>query len=181
VSSRPTLAPRASRPEEPAAAGEARNGSRVDAPLDASRIDHVIGYLLTIASLKTRAVYLQAIGEPEQLRPVEFTMLMLLLGNPGASPKQLSRALRLPPPALTALVDRMVGRRLVERRRSASDGRAFEVRLTPDGQALAERAHGTSGSMEDELLARFTLGERVLLRELLLRLAGPDPALPTGS
>jgi DNA-binding MarR family transcriptional regulator len=177
VSSKPILAPRASRPDETAAGGGVRNGSRADAPLDASRVDHVIGYLLTIASLKTRAVYLQAIGEPERLRPVEFTMLMLLLGNPGASPKQLSRMLRLPPPATTALVDRMVARRLAERRRSASDGRAFEVRLTRDGQALAERAYATSRVMEDELLARFTLGERVLLRELLLRLTGPDPAV----
>lgn len=152
------------------AKGVARKG---DEPLDASHIEHVVGYLLAIASVTTRECYHQAIGRPCELRPVEFTLLMLLLGNPGASPKQLGRALRMPAPNVTVLLDRMVARGLIERRRSATDGRALEVRLTADGEALAWRTRGISATMEEGLLEHFTPGERVLLRELLLRLARP--------
>ncbi len=152
------------------AKGAARKG---DEPLDAGHIEHVVGYLLAIASVTTREYYHQNIGRPYELRPVEFTLLMLLLGNPGASPKQLGRALRMPAPNVTVLLDRMVARGLVERRRSATDGRALEVRLTADGEAMARRTHDISATMEDSLLERFTPGERVLLRELLLRLGKP--------
>lgn len=158
---------------EPTAARSA--GRRADEALDTGEISHVVGYLLAIASVTTREHYHASIGRPFDLRPVEFTLLMLLRGNPGASPKQLGRALRMPAPNVTALLDRMVARGLVERRRSATDGRALEVRLTADGEATAQRTHEISLSMEDPLLERFTPGERVLLRELLLRL-GPGAA-----
>lgn len=158
---------------EPTAARSA--GRRADEALDAGEISHVVGYLLAIASVTTREHYHASIGRPFDLRPVEFTLLMLLRGNPGASPKQLGRALRMPAPNVTALLDRMVARGLVERRRSATDGRALEVRLTADGDATAQRTHEISLTMEAPLLERFTPGERVLLRELLLRL-GPGAA-----
>lgn len=154
--------------------GNAKAAARKgDEALEAGHIEHVVGYLLAIASVTTREYYHQNIGRPYELRPVEFTLLMLLLGNPGASPKQLGRALRMPAPNVTVLLDRMVARGLVERRRSATDGRALEVRLTADGEAMARRTHAISTTMEDGLLERFTPGERVLLRELLLRLGKP--------
>jgi DNA-binding MarR family transcriptional regulator len=149
-----------------------RSGARKsDEVLDASKVEHVVGYLLALASVTTRECYQAGIGRPFDLGRVEFTLLMLLLGNPGASPKQLGRALKMPAPNVTALLDRMVARGLVERRRSATDGRALRVLLTAEGKTMAERAHRISLTMEDGLLERFTPGERVLLRELLLRLA----------
>ena len=153
--------------------GTARKGG--DA-LDASLAEHIVGYLVAIATVQTRRVFQDRIGTPYELRPVEFTLLMLLLANPGASPKQLARALRMPAPNVTVLVDRMAGRGLVERRRSSTDGRALEVLLTADGEAMARRIHSISLTMESELLQRFTPGERVMLRELLLRLGQPEAA-----
>jgi DNA-binding MarR family transcriptional regulator len=138
--------------------------------LDAAMIEHVVGYLLAIASVTVREAYHGHIGRPHELRPVEFTLLMLLLGNPGASPKQIGRALRMPAPNVTVLLDRLVARGLLERRRSATDGRAIELHLTADGEAMARRTHSISLTMEDGLLERFTPGERVMLRELLLKL-----------
>jgi DNA-binding MarR family transcriptional regulator len=147
-----------------------RKPGKSDGPLDSSLIEHVVGYQLAIATVMTRQVYQERIGAPHELRPVEFTLLMLLLGNPGASPKQLGRALRLPAPNVTVLIDRMAGRGLVERRRSSTDGRALEVLLTADGETLARCTHAVSLTMESDLLGRFTPGERVMLRELLARL-----------
>jgi DNA-binding MarR family transcriptional regulator len=149
----------------------AKSASRkADEVLDAGMIEHVVGYLLAIASVTVREAYHDHIGRPCELRPVEFTLLMMLLGNPGASPKQIGRTMRMPAPNVTALLDRMVARGVVERHRSATDGRALELRLTAEGEALARRTHAVSLTMENGLLERFTPGEQVLLRELLLKL-----------
>lgn len=146
----------------PAAAGEA---------LDTRGVEHLLGYLLAIAEVPTRRVFQQAIGEPFGLRPVEFTLLVLLRDNGAASPKQLGPALRLPPPHVTTLLDRLAERGVLQRRRHPADGRAVQVVLTEAGHALADAAHAASRSMEDELLAVLTPSERMRLRALLLKLA----------
>lgn len=142
-----------------------------DGRLDTSAVDHLLGFLLALASARTRAVFLASIGQPFDLRTVEFTLLMLLLRNGGASPKQLSRTMDMPAPNMTVLIDRLVARGLVERRRSSTDRRGLRLLLTADGEALARRAHAASTGAETDLLERLSPGERVMLRELLLKFA----------
>lgn len=143
-----------------------------EAPLDLSGLHHLIGFLLAMGTVSTRRAFQQHIGVPFGLRPVEFTLLMLLLSNGMLAPKQLARALSLPPPNVTVLLDRLVGREFVERRRSPHDGRAIQVLLTPQGTDLARKVQQISLTMEDGLLQALSPGERAMLRELLLKLAG---------
>jgi DNA-binding MarR family transcriptional regulator len=140
--------------------------------LDTSAVDHLFGFQLAIAAAQTRKVFLRNVGEPFELRTVEFTLLMVLLKNTRVSPKQLARTLAMTAPAITVLIDKMAARGLVERRRSSTDGRALEVLLTVEGEALARSAHAKSLSMEDALLQRLSPGERVMLRELLVKFWG---------
>jgi DNA-binding MarR family transcriptional regulator len=142
-----------------------------EAALDTSPVQHLLGFRLALAEVSTRRVFQRHIGTPFKLRPVEFTLLMLLRANPGATPKRLAQALHLSPPNVTVLVDRMAARALVERQRSPDDGRATILQLTPAGAELARRAQQASRSMEDGLLQALTPGERALLGELLHKLA----------
>ena len=64
--------------------------------LDQSAMQHLMGYRLTLAELASRRVFQRHIGTPFKLRPVEFTMLLLLLGNGSATPKQLALTLGIP-------------------------------------------------------------------------------------
>jgi len=141
-------------------------------------MQHLMGYLLTLAELSSRRVYQRHIGTPFKLRPVEFTILLLLLGNGNAAPKQLALTLGLPPPNVTVLIDRLVERGLVQRTRSQTDRRAINLSLTDKGAELARRAQRVSLTMEDGLLAPLSVGERAMLAELLLKLAGSPSALP---
>lgn len=145
--------------------------AELDDGLDPSSMQHLIGFLLAMADVPARRVFARHIGKPYELREVEFTTLVLLLANHGAAPKQLARALNVPPPHVSALLDRLQQRGLVERRRSTSDGRAFEVHLTSKGQGLAERVRQVSQSMEDGMLQALSPAERAMLRELLIKLA----------
>lgn len=138
--------------------------------LDTRGVHHLMGFLVAMAAAQTREVYQQAIGTPFDLRTVEFTLLMLLLTNGSASPKQIARTMDLPAPNVTALVDRLAARELIERRRSSTDGRALQVLLTAAGQKLAKQAHQVSLSSEAELLQRLSPAEQAMLRELLVKL-----------
>jgi len=139
--------------------------------LDESAVDHILGYRLAQASILMRAVYAGAIGDPLNLRTVEFTLLMLLLTNEDVTPSQLTRSLALSPPHLTQLVDRLAARGLVARERSQHDRRAQHIRLTRAGRALAKKAHELSLGMEKETLQHLSDAERAMLLELLQRVA----------
>ena len=66
-----------------------------DEPLDESLAAHVLGYQLTIASLQTRQVYHDHVGTPFQLRPVEWTLMMLLLANQETSFSRFAHLMRI--------------------------------------------------------------------------------------
>ena len=112
----------------------------------------------------------RAVGEPFELRPVEFTLLALLQANGRASAKQIGSALRLPAPHVTTLVDRLAERGLVDRGRDPHDGRAVRIVLTGAGAELSRRLRGVAATMEDELLAALEPDEQATLRRLLRKL-----------
>jgi len=148
-------------------------GNTADDPggLDHAGLRHLLGYQLAQANLPSREVFSRHIGRPMKLRPVEFSMLMLLAHNPGASPKQLRQALAVSAPNLTVLLDRVEQRGWIQRQKSETDGRAQNVYLTQAGTELARRAYEASTTMESELLKRLSDGERAMLRELLAKVS----------
>lgn len=143
-------------------------------PQGAAGVDHVMGFLLALAQVPARRAFQRSVGEPLALKPVEFSLLLLLLVHHGAAPKQLAAWLRVPAPQVTLLVDRLSERGLLERRRSPHDGRALQIHLTDSGSALAQRAQRLSQGMEQAFLAPLSPGERAMLRELLLKLVLAD-------
>jgi len=155
----------------------ALQGGARGATLDQAGMQHLLGYRLTLAEVASRRVFQRHIGTPFKLRPVEFTVLVLLLGNASATPKQLALTLGVPPPNVTVLIDRLVERALVQRERSATDGRAMNLRLTDKGADLARRVQRVSQTMEAGLLAPLSAAEYAMLSELLMKLlSGQRPA-----
>ena len=148
------------------------------AALDQAGMMHLMGYQLTLAEVASRRVFQRHIGTPFKLRPVEFTILVLLLANASATPKQLAQTLVMPPSNVTVLVDRLVERGLMQRERSATDGRAMNLRLTAKGAELAQRVQRVSQTMEASLLAPLSAGERAMLAELLHKLAQASSQVP---
>jgi DNA-binding MarR family transcriptional regulator len=102
---------------------------------------------------------------------VEFTILVLLAANPGATGKQLAQALAVTAPHITILLDRMSEKGWLERVRSEKDRRAQNVHLTPAGEKLARRAQQASKTMENDVLRHLSAGERAMLLELLQKVA----------
>ena len=139
--------------------------------LDTRFLSHSFGYAIAQATVLTRRAFAAGIHEPTGLRPVEFSILMLLLANDGPSQKALVQTLHVPAPNLTPVLERMAERGLLRRARSPQDGRSQQVRLTAKGRKLAREAHERSLTMEDGILACLSARERKTLLSLLTRLA----------
>lgn len=138
--------------------------------LDQSRLTHLVGYAATRASVELKKSFSKHLG-PLQLKAVEFSILVLVASNEQVNQKQLGQALDVSPPNLAVTLDRMVERGWVERVRSTEDRRSQIVVLTKAGQQLVQRAEKIAATMENDTLQVLSAAERLLLLELLLKVA----------
>jgi DNA-binding MarR family transcriptional regulator len=150
-----------------------RSSRAAPPPLDvvAPHLDQVLGYQLARASVLTSGVFSRAVGEPLGLRPVEYTILSLIGEQPGMTPARLARLLAVTAPNITAWLTKLEARALVERSTSAQDRRVQLLQLTAEGRRVARSA--TQRLVDNEAAALQTLsrGERLLLNELLCKVA----------
>jgi DNA-binding MarR family transcriptional regulator len=142
------------------------------APLSLGALAGVAGFHLARATVTTQGNFERHIAAAFELNKVEFSLLMLVMANPGVTPKRLARALAVTAPKLTLLLDGLQARRLIQRERNAADGRSQHVALTDSGRKLARTVAAAAERMERELLAHLTRAEHAMLIELLGKLAG---------
>lgn len=148
----------------------------------ASRVPHerlslgvlsdVLGYHVAQAAVTTYDTFARHIGLPFGLRKVEYSLLMLVQANGPLTPKRLGQALALSAPNLTMLLDRLQDRGLIRRDRSPTDGRSQHIALTEAGLQLAAASAANAAPMEAELSDRLSRAERMMLIELLRKVAG---------
>ena len=143
-----------------------------DQPLSLGVLSDVLGYHVAQAAVTTVDMFERHVGQPYGLRKVEYSLLLLLLANGALTPKRLGQALALSGPNLTLLLDRLQDRGLLRRERSATDGRSQNIVLTDAGQALTQAAGEAAAPMERELDDRLSRAERLMLIELLRKVAG---------
>jgi len=141
-------------------------------PLSLGVLSDVLGYHVAQAAVTTVDMFERHIGQPFGLRKVEYSLLLLVLANGPLTPKRLGQALALSAPNLTLLLDRLQGRDLIRRERSAIDGRSQNIVLTEAGLRLAETTAAAASAMEAELADRLSRAERLMLIELLRKVAG---------
>ena len=139
--------------------------------VDQDCLSHLLGYQMVQADIPLKRTFFKHIGAPLGLRPVEFTILVLVAHNPGVTGKQLAQVLAVTAPNVTILIDKLSEKGLLERVRSQTDRRAQNIHLTSAGEKLARRALGVSKTMELEVLRHLSEGERVMLLELLQKVA----------
>jgi DNA-binding MarR family transcriptional regulator len=82
----------------------------------------------------------------------------------------LRRALALSHPGVVRLADRLQARGLVERHRSARDGRAVALRLTPAGRNAADAALAARGEAIAAAIATLDPAQRRALAPMLERM-----------
>ena len=104
------------------------------------------------------------------LKPADFSVLSLVLHNPGITSRQLCAALNILPPNLVGLVQSLEARGLIKRQPHPTDGRAMGLHPTPAGVALMQQAEQAASDLEIEKSARLTPSQRKTLVELLQKI-----------
>ncbi|MDB6000206.1 MAG: MarR family transcriptional regulator [Rhizobacter sp.] len=154
------------------AVNEAEPRRRPAAPrtLDQSLLTHLVGYAATRASVQLKKTFSKHMG-PLNLKAVEFSILMLVMANDDVNQKQLGRALDVSAPNLAVILDKLAERGVIERVRGQQDRREQLLRLTAEGLTLAQRAQQIAQTMEHDAIAALSQAERLLLIELLQKVA----------
>lgn len=111
-----------------------------------------------------------------------LAVLRSLSVEDGLTQAELARRLRLEPPSMCRMIDRLAREASVERHPDPGDRRATRVRLTPRGRVLAEQGMAVVDGIEARIFAGLDADEREQLAELLQRVidrlpaSGPAPA-----
>lgn len=162
-----------------------KNGTRVPSPqrprtlapiervpaLDYDVLDELLGYLLRRAQVAMFLSFHEA-TRGREITPPRFTALVIIGANPGLSQSTLGQVLGIARSGAMLLVDWMVDRGLVERRRRPDDGRAWGLALTPEGARLLARMKRRVVAEDRRRTGVLSARERADLLRLLGKLAG---------
>ena len=131
----------------------------------------IVGYRLRRAQISVFQRF-TAVFEPLDLRPAEYTTLVLIADNPGRKQTDIADALGIKHANFVALLHAFESRGLIERRPATTDRRVKALHLTPKGEEFLQRARTLHDEMEAEFVDRLGGPEaRDTLVALLKRLA----------
>ena len=112
------------------------------------------------------------------LTPALFALLNVVGAREGAIQQELGSALGIDRSTMVSLIDQLESAGLARRRPSATDRRAREIAITPEGRRLLQRARRLITQVEDEVLTGLSAEERSELLALLRRALESAPAQP---
>ena len=104
----------------------------------------LIGYALRRAQGAVYADLHESLSELE-LRPVQYTLLVMVAENPGASQSSVCEALGIQKANCVPTMSELERRGLILRRKSTSDARSYELHLTAKGKRVLQRAGEVAG------------------------------------
>jgi len=130
----------------------------------------MIGYVLRRAQL---AVFDDVIANFAELdlRPAEYSVLVLLGHAPGAKQSDVAAALGIQRANFVVLFDRLERRGLARRSSAPNDRRSYALYLTDEGEKVLARATSLESQHERVLDEKLGPGGRERLLELLGKLA----------
>jgi DNA-binding MarR family transcriptional regulator len=141
------------------------------ARLEEGELYSIVGYQVAQAAVSTVATFVRAAGRDLDLRPVEFTILVLVKNNPDVTPSRLAKAIAVKAPNITTWINRLERRGLVQRQASITDKRNQHLRTTREGDETIQKSVERVRKGEREDWPDLSVGERAILVELLHKVA----------
>lgn len=122
--------------------------------LETSATSDLVGYRLRRAQLSVFQRFL-GVFEKMDLRPAEYSVLVLVADNPGRKQTSIAEVLGIKRANFVTLVHGLEARGLIERRPATGDNRANALHLTALGRRFVSRARSLHDVMENDLVARL--------------------------
>jgi DNA-binding MarR family transcriptional regulator len=130
-----------------------------------------VGYALRRAQLAVFADFVAALADLE-LRPVTFSVLVVIAENDGLSQVAAGEVLGIQRANFVPPASELVKRGLITRAPSAADRRSSALRLTVEGRRLLERAWVPVLADEERITRRLGRGAQARMLALLDNAAG---------
>lgn len=102
------------------------------------------------------------------LRPLQFTLLLMVNENPGSSQSSVCEALGIQKANCVPTMSELERRGYIIRRKSVNDARSYELHITNKGKRILQRAGEVQSLHEQRLIERIGVEGR----DQLLRLLG---------
>ncbi|CDZ39823.1 Transcriptional regulator [Neorhizobium galegae bv. officinalis] len=139
--------------------------------VDLDRLNSALGFLMRLAQLKIYERFFEEVGE-HNLKPGEFSVLWVILHNPGIRQSVLGQRLMIKRAHMTKLIRALEDQNLVSRKVPDGDRRAVEITLTPEAVTRVKQASQWFFTYEESVGANLTGDERQQLTALLRKFVG---------
>src|ERR1700704_4051962 len=135
-------------------------------PIDIGVLNGHLGYFIRRLQVWVFQDFIRTLA-PVDIRPAQYSVLVVIAGNPGLSQSDLAAALGIERARLVRLLDKLEKRGLTRRLPSRSDRRSHALRLTRDGQRILKRAKLLAAMHEARLVERLGVEQRKSLLGIL--------------
>ena len=142
--------------------------------IDLVDIRRTPGHLLRRAQQRAVDLFVQAVGE-NGLRPPQFAVLVTIYQNPGLNQTHLVDKTGIDRSTIAEMIDRLVARGYIERKRDTGDQRVNTLWATVAGVAALEACIDAAMAAQEEILAPVPPDKRAALLEALVLLAELPP------
>jgi len=106
-----------------------------------------------------------------ELRPVQYTLLLIVADNPGISQSGCCEALGIQKANCVPSMSDLERRGFIIRKKSSVDARSYELHITNKGKRILQRAGEVQTSHEQRLIERIGVEGRDQLLRLLGKLS----------
>ena len=145
----------------------ARTAGKGETVVRTAPIQDLIGYALRRAQGVVYADLNDALARIS-LRPLQFTLLLMVAETPGASQSSVCEALGIQKTNCVPTMSELERRGFIIRRKAAHDARSYELHVTNKGKRILQRAGEVQSLHEQRLIERIGVEGR----DQLLRLLG---------
>ena len=136
-----------------------------------AQYEDCIIYLLAKAYQKAHSAFKMKLA-PFGITPVQHLILAVLAEEDFLSPAEISDRLAMDGATLSGVLDRMAEAGLIKKEGNPEDRRSIRVSLSPKAKRMREELAEQRKSINDDLTAKFSLEEKLLLKRMLKDLKG---------
>ncbi len=136
-----------------------------------AQYEDCIVFLLAKAYQKAHSALKQRLT-PFGITPVQHLILAVLSEKEFASPAEISDQIAMDGATLSGVLERMTEAGLIKKEENAEDRRSIRVSLTSRAKKMRADLAEQRRAINEELTAKLSLEERLLLKRLLKDLKG---------
>jgi DNA-binding MarR family transcriptional regulator len=164
----------ASRRKSPAAgrAASPRRRSPAAAELDLAQLNDRVGYFLRRLQVAIFKDFIRTLA-PVDVRPAQYSVLVLIAANPGRSQAAIGKALHIERARLARMLHELERRQWIERRLASGDARSHSLFMTAAGKEAMARIEALALQHEQHMVKFIGRDLRGLLLERLQTFGRP--------